>query len=354
MNGAKSKIEKAHFGISESGKNVEIYTLTNLSGAEVKFTTFGGRIVSLKVPDKNGKFDDIVLGYDNLKDYLDDKTFFGAIIGRYGNRIAKGKFSLNKKEYELAKNDRENHLHGGINGFHKVIWKAEIVENQDSANLELTYLSKDSEEGYPGNLSVKVVYSLSENNELKIEYSAETDQDTIVNLTNHAYFNLAGSGTILDHQLQINADKFTPTDDALIPTGELRSVKNSPFDFRLATAVSARINESDEQLKFGNGYDHNWILNKKADEFTLAASVFEPNSGRVLKVFTTEPGIQFYAGNSIENVSGKEGRIYQKNEGFCLETQHFPDSPNQTNFPSATLKKGGTYLTTTIYKFSVK
>jgi aldose 1-epimerase len=354
MSGAKPKIEKAHFGVSESGKNVEIYTLTNLSGAEVKFTTFGGRIVSLKVPDKNGKFDDVVLGYDKLKDYLNDNMFFGAIIGRYGNRIAKGKFLLNKKEYTLAKNDRENHLHGGINGFHRVIWEAEIVERQDSANLELTYLSKDSEEDYPGNLSVKVIYSLSENNELKIEYAAETDQDTIVNLTNHAYFNLAGSGTILDHQLQINADKFTPTNNGLIPTGELRSVKNSPFDFNSSTAIGARINESDEQLKFGNGYDHNWILNKKAGEFALAASVFEPNSRRRLEVFTTEPGIQFYAGNSIENVRGKEGKIYQKNEGFCLETQHFPDSPNQTDFPSVTLKKDETYSTTTVYKFSVE
>lgn len=354
MTQAKTKIGQTHFGISKDGENIGLYTLSNACGAQLKITTFGGRIVSLKMPDKNGNFDDVVLGYDNLSDYLDDITFFGALIGRYGNRIAKGKFSLAQKDYTLAKNNGENHLHGGIKGFHKVIWTAKIIGNENAEHLELNYLSRNGEEGYPGNLSVRVVYSLSENNDLKIEYSAETDQDTVINLTNHAYFNLAGSGTILNHQLQINADKYTPTDHTLIPTGELQNVKNTPFDFISPTAIGERINQMNEQLEYGNGYDHNWVLNKTENEFSLAATVFEPESGRTLEIFTTEPGIQFYAGNYLENVKGKDGKIYQKNEGFCLETQHFPDSPNHKHFPIVILRKGEPYSTVTVYKFSSK
>jgi len=351
---AKPKVKKNSFGKTADGSAIDIYTLTNSKGAEAKITNYGGRVVALKMPDKAGKFDDVVLGYDTLEGYLNDGFFIGGIIGRYANRIARGKFSLNDRDYTLATNNGENHLHGGMKGFDAEIWSAKPVIEKDGARLELSYLSKDGEEGYPGNLSVKVVYMLTENNELKIEYSAETDRDTIVNLTNHSYFNLAGAGTILRHQLQINADRFTPADANSIPTGELRDVKNSPFDFSKLTTIGARIEQADEQLKFGGGYDHNWILNKKANELSLAAKVFEPTSGRVLEVLTTEPGVQFYAGNFLVNVKGKNGKIYQKREGFCLETQHFPDSPNKPNFPTTGLKKGQTYSQTTVYKFSVK
>lgn len=354
---AKPSFKKGVFGKTADGKSVEIYTLKNSKGAETQIITYGGSVISLKMPDRNGKFADVVLGYDSIADYEKNQSYIGALIGRYGNRIAKGRFSLDGKEYILAKNNGENHLHGGPKGYDKVVWTARPTIDKRGANLELAYLSRDGEEGYPGNLSIKVVYSLTENNELKIVYSADADKDTVVNLTHHSYFNLAGagSGDVLNHQLTLYADNFTPTDNGSIPTGELKSVKGTPFDFLTPTAIGARINQTDEQLKFGNGYDHNWVLNKTDNSLTLAATVLEPVSGRVLEVSTTEPGIQFYSGNYLDGaIKGKNGQNYPRRTGFCLEAQHFPDSPNKPNFPSSVLKKGQTYLQTTIYKFSVK
>jgi aldose 1-epimerase len=354
---AKPAIKKQSFGKTVNAVAVDIYTLTNTKGTEVKITNYGGKIVALKVPDRTGKFADILLGYDNIKSYEKDTFYFGGIIGRYANRIAKGKFSLNGIEYLLAVNNGENHLHGGlVKRFDASVWNTKAVTGENGASLELTHFSPDGEEGYPGNLTVKVVYTLTKNNELKIDYSATTDKDTIVNLTNHAYFNLAGagSGTILNHQMQIIADKFTPTDSGSIPTGEWRNVTSTPFDFNIPTVIGQRIDQNDEQLKFGSGYDHNWVLTKKEKGLELAAKVYEPTSGRVMEVLTTEPGIQFYSGNFLANGMGKDGKIYNKREGFCLETQHFPDSPNEPKFPSTVLKKGQKYATTTVYKFTVK
>jgi aldose 1-epimerase len=354
---AKSSIKKRAFGKTADGKAVEIYTLKNSKNAEARIITYGGAVVSLKMPDRSGRFADIVLGYDSIADYEKNTYYVGALIGRYANRIAKGKFILDGTQYTLAKNNGENHLHGGLKGFDKVVWTARPAVDKSGANLELTYLSRDGEEGYPGNLSVKVVYTLTENNELKIVYSATTDKNTVINLTHHSYFNLAGagSGDILNHQLTLYADKFTPTDDGSIPLGELRSVRDTPFDFLTPTAIGARINQTDEQLKFGNGYDHNWVLNKTDDSLVLAASVFEPASGRVMEVYTTERGLQFYAGNFLDGaIKGKNGQNYPRRSGFCLEAQNFPDSPNKPNFPSPVLKKNATYSQTTIYKFAVK
>ncbi|MEZ5426887.1 MAG: aldose epimerase family protein [Pyrinomonadaceae bacterium] len=353
---AKPTVKKAKFGKTVGGQKVDVYTLKNSRGAETKIITYGGTVVSLKVPDKDGKLGDVVLGYDSIADYEKGTSYFGALIGRYANRIAKGKFSLAGKEYSLAANNNGNHLHGGIKGFDKVVWKAKSSTDKEGANLELTYLSRDGEEGYPGNLSVKVIYSLTENNELKLVYTATADKETIVNLTHHSYFNLAGagSGTILDHILYINADRFTPTDDVAIPFGELKSVKGTPFDFTTPTAIGARINDDNEQLKFGKGYDHNFVLNKSDDSLILAARVFEKMSGRGMEVFTTEPGIQLYTGNYLDgSIKGKGGQDYPFRTGFCLETQHFPDSPNEPDFPSTVLKPGETYHQTTVYKFSV-
>src|SRR5213593_4535867 len=348
----QAKVTKESFGKTSDGQNVDIYTLTNRRGAEVKITNYGGIITSLKVPDRNGKRDDIVLGFDNLDAYLKGHPYFGAIIGRYGNRIAKGRFTLNGHQYTLAVNNGENHLHGGIKGFDKVVWGAREVKRGPA--LALNYVSKDGEEGYPGNLSVSVVYTLTDNNELKIEYSATADKATILNLTNHTYFNLAGEGSILNHEVMINADRFTPVDQGLIPTGELRSVKGTPMDFTQPAAIGARIEQQDEQLLLGKGYDHNFVLNGGGAP-ALAARVYEPVSGRVLEVYTTEPGVQFYTGNFLDgSIKGKGGQVYQRRYGFCLETQHFPDSPNKPDFPSTVLKPGEKYTTTTIYKFSVK
>ena len=354
---AGPSIRKGAFGKTADGKAVEIYTLKNSNGAEARIITYGGAVVSLSMPDKKGKFADVVLGYDSIAGYEKNQSYIGALIGRYANRIAKGRFLLDGKEYALAKNNGENHLHGGLKGFDKVIWTARPAINENGANLELTYLSRDGEEGYPGNLSVKVVYTLTENNELKVVYTATTDKNTIVNLTQHSYFNLAGagSGDILNHQLRIFSDKFTPTDAGSIPSGEFKDVSGTPFDFRKPTVIGARINDADEQLKFGNGYDHNWVLSKNDASATLAASVYEPASGRFMEVYTTEPGLQFYAGNYLDGaVKGKNGKNYPRRSGFCLEAQNFPDSPNKPNFPSPVLKKGETYSQTTIYKFSTR
>ena len=350
-------VKKKSFGKTPEGQPVDIYTLTNSRGAEAKITNYGGILTSLRIPDRNGKFDDVVLGFDNVDAYLKGDPWFGALIGRYGNRIAKGRFTLNGVEYKLATNNGENHLHGGVKGFDKVIWNAKPLNAPNGAALELTYLSKDGEEGYPGNLSVKVIYTLTNANELQLDYSAMTDKDTVVNLTHHSYFNLAGQGNgdILNHRLYLNSSRFTPIDAGSIPTGEMRSVSGTPFDFTRMTPIGARINADDEQLKFGNGYDHNFVVNGKMEVLRLAARVYEPTTGRVMEVLTTEPGIQFYSGNFLDGtLTGKGGKVYQRRYALCLETQHFPDSPNKPNFPSTVLRKGARYHTTTIYRFSVQ
>ena len=350
--------EKKPFGKTPDGQPVDLYVLTNKNGVEAAITNYGGAVVSLKVPDRNGKFADVVLGYDSLDGYVNDKSYFGAIVGRYGNRIGHAQFSLDGKTYTLAKNNGENSLHGGIKGFNKAVWAAKELPAKNGQSLELTYPSKDGEEGFPGNLHVRVVYTLTDSNELKIEYSATTDKKTVVNLTNHTYFNLAGpgSGDILGHQLVIEADKFTPVDASLIPTGELRDVLGTPLDFRKATAIGARIDQDDEQLKLGHGYDHNFVLRRAAGApISLAARVVEPNTGRVLEVWTTEPGVQFYTGNFLDGTArGKGGLTYARRSAFCLETQHFPDSPNQPKFPSVVLNPGEKYSTTTTYKFTTE
>ena len=354
----KDSIKKELFGKTADGAAVDIYTLKNAAGAEVKITTYGGIVVSLKVPDKNGKFDDVVLGYDNLDGYLKNNgPYLGALIGRYANRIAKGRFKLDGVEYKLAVNNGENHLHGGLKGFDKVVWSATPLRVANGAALKLRYRSKDGEEGYPGNLSATVIYTLSDANELKIDYSATTDRRTIVNLTSHSYFNLAGQGNgdILKTQLFINANRFTPTDAGSIPTGELRPVRATPFDFTKPMEIGARIDQDEEQLRFGQGYDHNFVLNKQGKRLTLAARAYEPNSGRLMQVYTTEPGVQLYAGNFLDgSITGKDGKVYNRRYGFCLEAQHFPDSPNKPSFPSVVLTPGRRYTQTTVYKFSTK
>jgi len=355
---AKSTMKKQAFGKTSDGRETDLYTLTNKKGMEVAITNFGGIIVSLKVPDRSGKVDDVVLGYDSLDGYLTNKAFFGALIGRYGNRIAHGTFTLDGKTYHLPKNDGDNTLHGGPEGFNKRLWTAKDISNSKGQALELTYKSADGEEGFPGNLSARVVYTLSDQNELTIAYSATTDKDTVVNLTNHSYFNLAGQGTgdILEHQLMIHGDRITAVDSTLIPTGELMPVKGTPFDFTQATAIGARINQEDPQVKVGKGYDHNWVLNTSPKGSpVLAAEAYDPKTGRVLQVLTTEPGVQFYSGNFLDGtIQGKGGKAYQHRYGFCLETQHFPDSPNHPSFPSTELKPGKKYATTTVFKFSTR
>jgi aldose 1-epimerase len=350
-------IETEPSGLSD-GRQVELYTLTNRRGVEAKITNYGATVVSLKVPDRAGRFDDVLLGYDTLEGYRRSTFYVGPVIGRYANRIARGRFSLNGKEYRLAINNGENSLHGGLKGFDKVVWKARPLRAAaGGAALELTYLSKDGEEGYPGNLSVRVVYTLTDRDELKIDYSATSDKDTVVNLTNHAYFNLAGhgSGDILKHKLTIYADRFLPSDEKAIPTGELRSVAGTPFDFRRAHEIGARISQPDEQLKFGNGYDHTFVINGRAGVLRRAATASDPVTGRVLEVWTTEPGVQLYTGNYLESTMvGKGGKTYGARHGFCLETQHFPDSPNKPHFPSTVLRRGGRFNSTTVFKFSAR
>jgi aldose 1-epimerase len=344
----KMSIIKSDFGKAKEGQPVDLYTLTNASGMTVKITNYGGIVTSLQVPDKNGKFDDVVLGFDTLDQYLEGHPYFGALVGRYGNRIAKGKFTLNGTEYQLAANNGENHLHGGIKGFDKVVWNAEMVKKENEMGVKLSYLSKDGEEGYPGNLTAVVTYVLTNDNELIINYKAETDKPTPVNLTHHSYFNLkgAGNGDILGHLLTIDADRFTPVDEGLIPTGELKSVKDTPMDFTVPKAIGERI----DQVK--GGYDHNYVLNGWDGSLRLAAKVVEPLSGREMEVWTTEPGLQFYTGNFLDGtITGKNGKVYNKHYGFCLETQHFPDSPNKAGFPSTILEPGEKYTHTTIYRF---
>jgi aldose 1-epimerase len=344
------------YGKMPDGRVVNEYTLLNANGMMMKVINYGGIITSLTMQDRNGKLDDVVLGYDSLGGYLKSNPYFGALIGRYGNRIAKGKFTLDNNQYTLATNNGENHLHGGVAGFDKVYWEISPVSVEEGPALKLSYQGKDMEEGYPGNLSVEVLYVLTNKNELRLEYRATTDKKTIVNLTQHTYFNLSGgSRDILDHNLVINADKYLPVDKTLIPTGEQRAVKDTPFDFTQSTAIGGRINQADEQLKFGKGYDHCWILNKSAEGLNRAAILYDQVTGREVQVFTSEPGIQFYSGNFLDGtLSGKKGQVYNFRTGLCLETQHFPDSPNRSEFPSVVLNPGEKYYTETIYRFAVR
>lgn len=342
------------FGMLPDGQTVTAYTLVNKNGISLTVINYGAIITSISTPDKQGVSEDIVLGYDSLNGYLDSRTpYFGAVVGRYGNRIAKGKFSLDGKEYTLAQNNNGQHLHGGLKGFDKVFWNVEDLGNN---TLKLTYLSKDGEEGYPGNLSIAITYALTDDNELKIAYEATVDQKTVVNLTQHSYFNLAGNTKrdILEHELTLYADKFVPVTDVLIPTGKLQDVAGTPFDFRASTAIGARVNDSHPQIKIGGGYDHCWVLSSQ-DSLKHAATVYEPTSGRVLDVFTTEPGIQFYCGNFLDGaLTGKFNTVYAHRYGLALETQHFPDSPNQKDFPTTELNPGEVYKTYTTFKFSVR
>lgn len=345
---------KKVFGALPDGRPAYLYTLRNQNGMQAEITNYGGIVVSLTAPDSHGTMTDIVLGYDSLSSYLENKPYFGALIGRYGNRIAKGRFTLDGREYTLAANNGENHLHGGLNGFNKVLWEVDELGSQPGKSLALIYQSKDGEEGYPGNLSVRVVYALSDSNELKIDYEATTDKPTVLNLTHHSYFNLAGAGkgNILGHELQIFANAFTPVDAGLIPTGELRPVRNTPFDFTTPTPIGARIDANDEQLTFAGGYDHNWVLAKPPGKFGLAARVNENTTGRMMEVWTTESGLQFYCGNFLDGSEIGKGNVpYEHRFGLCLETQHFPDSPNKPLFPTTVLKPGETYHSSTIYRF---
>lgn len=352
-----AKLKKQSFGKTAEGTAVDLYVLTNANGAETSITNYGGRVVSLKMPDRSGKLADIVLGFDSFDGYLQKEPYFGALVGRYGNRIAKGRFTLDGVELKLAQNNGENALHGGIRGFDKRVWQAKEIEAGGGRSLELKYVAKDGEEGYPGELTATVVYTLTDANELKIDYTATSDKATVVNLTNHSYFNLAGQGEgdILQHVATISADQFTPVDAGLIPTGELHNVKGTPFDFTSPAAIGARINQDDQQLKFGGGYDHNWVLRGGGGSLKPVAEVFEPGTGRVMQVLTTEPGLQFYTGNFLDgSIRGKQGKVYNRRYAFCMETQHFPDSPNKPQFPSTVLKPGTTYRSQTVYKFSAR
>ncbi len=350
-------IEVSNFGTLPDSSVAKLYTLKNGSGMTVKITDFGGIITSLEVPDKNGTPGEVTLGVPTLEDYLKGTPFFGALVGRYGNRIANGEFTLEGKKYTLFKNNGPNALHGGKKGFDKVLWTSEAVEGDEPA-LKLRYTSADGEEGYPGTLSVEVTYTLQKDNALRIDYRATTDKTTVVNLTNHTYFNLAGdgSGDILNHEVVLKADQFLPVNTTLIPTGELKDVKGTPFDFTTAHKIGERIDDTkDEQIKAGGGYDHCWVLNESATPLKNFATVTEAGSGRVMEVLTTEPAVQFYTGNFLNgSVTGRNGKGYEKRSGFCLETQHFPDSPNQPAFPSTVLKPNEVYESTTVYKFSVK
>ena len=354
-------IVKSDFGKLEDGTSVSLFTLTNENGVEVKITNFGGIITSVKVPDKDGNIEDVALGFDTLEGYLSDAykksgPYFGAIIGRFGNRIGNAKFTLDGQEYQLAPNNNPNHLHGGVKGFDKVVWEAEEIKTDSEVGVKLHYVSEDMEEGYPGTLAVDVVYTLTNDNEIVMDYKATTDKKTIVNLTNHSYFNLnAGKSDILDHEVMINADQFVPVNRTLIPTGELKDVEGTPFDFTSPTTVGSRIQEDNEQLRYGQGYDHCWVVKGNNGELRLAATVYEPNSGRFMEVHSTEPGIQFYSGNFLDgSLTGSRDVVYKHRYGLALETEHYPDAPNQPDFPSVELNPGETYHTQTIYKFSTK
>ncbi len=351
-------IEKKLFGKLADGREVFEYTLTNVYGTRANIIDYGAIVVSLFVPDRNAVLQDVVLGYDNLEGYVADQSYFGSIVGRYGNRIGKGKFKLNGKEYQLSINNGENHLHGGTEGFNKKLWTVVATDESNlGPSITMSYESKDAEEGYPGTVKLTVKYQVTNMNELMIDYTGTADKETILNPTHHSYFNLTGDPreTILNHELWIDADKFTPVDKELITTGELIDVKDTPMDFRQPTKIGARINDNYQQLKFGLGYDHNWVLNKHTKPFTVIASVYDSSSGRFMEVRTDQPGLQFYCGNFLDGkVEGKNGVKYQYRTGLCLEAQHFPDSPNKPNFPSVVVKPGQVYRQTTVYKFSFK
>src|SRR5215468_5251962 len=349
----KAGVEQKDFG-TRDGRPVILYTLTNSHGVEVRAMNYGGIILSIRVPDSKGQLGDIVLGHEELQGYTPNLPYLGAIVGRFANRIANGTFTLDGKTYTLPKNDGPNTLHGGVTRtFDKVVWDGEALKGKNA--VAFSYLSKDGEEGFPGNLKVTVTYTLTDSNELVIDYAATTDKATPINVSQHSYFNLKGQGNgdILDHEIMLSADRFTPVDKNLIPTGELRAVKGTPFDFTTSTRIGARIEDPYEQMVLGHGYDHNFVLNRKGAGLSLAARVYEPTTGRVLEVTTTQPGVQFYTGNFLDgSVTGKEGHVYNRRYGLCLETQHFPDSPNQPKFPSTILKPGQHYKTTTVFKFS--
>jgi len=349
-------VQEETWGHLPDGRPVSLYTVTNANNITVQISDYGGTLVSVKWPDARNHIDDVLLGYYHLNGYLKNNPYFGGLIGRYANRIAKGRFTLDGQQYTLATNDGPNSLHGGDKGFNQRMWEAEPITGRDSTGVRLRYISPDMEEGYPGKLTVEVEYSLNNDNELRLDYTATTTKKTVVNLTNHAYWNLKGqgNGTILDHLMMMNADQFTPIDSTLIPTGELRDVAGTPFDFRQPTAIGTRIHQENRQLRYGNGYDHNWVLNKpRAGALTLACRVTEKSTGRVLEVYTTEPGLQFYSGNFLDGtIHGKDNKVYEHRGAFVLEAQHFPDSPNHPNFPSTVLEPGEQYTQTTIYKFT--
>jgi aldose 1-epimerase len=351
---SKAGVQQQPFGTVD-GRGITLYTITNSHGMEVRAMNYGGIIVSIRVPDRNGEFADVVLGHEALDGYRPNPPYFGAIVGRYANRIANGTFTLDGKTYTLPKNDGPNTLHGGTKGFDKVVWDAEPLKGR--TGVAFSYFSKDGEEGFPGNLRVKVTYTLTNANALEIDYEATTDKATPINLSQHSYFNLKGEGNgdILDHEIMINADRFTPVDKNLIPTGELRPVKGTPFDFTTQTKIGARIDDNYDQLVLGHGYDHNFVINRNGGGLVLAARVYEPTTGRTLEVSTTQPGVQFYTGNFLDGtITGKQGHVYKHRYGFCLETQHFPDSPNHPSFPNTILKPGETFREKTVLKFSAK
>jgi aldose 1-epimerase len=351
----KANVTRAPFGAAPDGVNVELFTMTNAGGMQVQATNYGGTVTSIKVRDRSGALGDVALGFPSMEGYHDNSPYLGVIVGRYANRIANAQFKLEGRTYKLPANDGPNTLHGGVRAFDKVVWKAEPFERPGEAGVELTHVSPDGNEGFPGTLSARVTYTLTDRNEFVIDYHATTDKISVVNLTQHTYFNLAGegSGPVLAHQLTLNADRYTPVDSKLIPTGELANVHGTPFDFRTAHAIGERINAGHRQLKLGKGYDHNFVINRQNDELVLAARVEEPTTGRVLEVHTTEPGVQLYTGNHLDGkLVGKAGKPYGERTGFCLETQHFPDSPNKPSFPSTTLKPGEEYKSRTVYAFS--
>jgi len=357
MMATTASVTRAPFGVTPGGDSVDLFTLTNPHGMEVRVMTYGGIIVSIKVPDRTGAFDDVVLGYDSLGGYLRSSPYFGAIVGRYGNRIAHGTFTIDGESYHLDTNNGPNALHGGVKGFDKVVCRAESIKHDSTVGVLLTHTSPDGDQGYPGTVQARVSYALTPDNKLIVSYHATTDKATPINLTQHSYFNLAGAGKgdILGHVMMINADRYTPVDSTLIPTGELAPVAGTPFDFRTPTAIGARIGQADQQLKNGGGYDHNFVLNRNGDTLSLAARVLEPTTGRVLTVTTTQPGVQFYTGNFLDGtITGKGGHVYQRRYGFCLETQHFPDSPNHPTFPTTILRPGQEYQSQTVFRFSAQ
>ena len=353
----KVSITKSFYGKTKDNKKIDLYSFKNKNGMQVDIINYGGIITSLKVPDKNGETEDIVLGYNKLEDYINENPYFGSIIGRYGNRIAKGKFNLNGNQYTLATNNDENHLHGGNIGFDKVIWEAETKINSNSSSLILKYLSRDMEEGYPGNLYTTVTYKITNDNSVEIKYEAQTDKTTVINLTQHSYFNLSGdfNQSILNHKVKINADQFLPVNKSLIPTGKKLNVSMTPFDFRNYKEIKKDINADDLQLNYGNGYDHCWVLNDYKNGYRLVASAFHEESGRLMEVYSDQPGLQFYTGNFLDgSLPQKEEGFYNFRSGFCMETQHFPNSPNQPDFPSVTLNPNEKYNSKTTYKFKIK